>query len=78
MADRSALGREPRLRRGLRLGRQRARARIAAAGVRAEGRVHVSREETAQASKEKFGAELAFHDINTYGPPDIDLIVVGA
>src|SRR3954468_3368978 len=39
--------------------------------------VCTSREETAQASKEKFGAELAFHDINDMAAhPDIDLIVV--
>jgi predicted dehydrogenase len=39
--------------------------------------VCTSREETAQASKEKFGAELAFHDINDMvAQPDIDLIAV--
>jgi predicted dehydrogenase len=39
--------------------------------------VCTSREETAQASKEKFGAELAFHDINDMvAHPDIDLIAV--
>ena len=39
--------------------------------------VCTSHEETAQASKEKFGAELAFHDINDMAAhPDIDLIVV--
>jgi len=39
--------------------------------------VCTSREETAQASKEKFGAELAFHDIKDMAAhPDIDLIVV--
>jgi predicted dehydrogenase len=39
--------------------------------------VCTSREETAQASKEKFGAELAFHDINDMANhPDVDLIVV--
>ena len=39
--------------------------------------VCTSREETAQASKEKFGAELAFHDINDMAAhPDVDLIVV--
>ncbi len=39
--------------------------------------VCTSREETAQASKEKFGAELAFHDIKDMAAhPDIDLIAV--
>src|SRR6478736_1833875 len=39
--------------------------------------VCTSHEETAQASKEKFGAELAFHNINDMAAhPDIDLIVV--
>ena len=39
--------------------------------------VCTSREETAQASKEAFGAELAFHDINDMvAHPDIDLIAV--
>jgi predicted dehydrogenase len=39
--------------------------------------VCTSREETAQASKEKFGADLAFHDINAMAAhPDIDLIAV--
>ena len=39
--------------------------------------VCTSREETAQASKEKFGAELAFHNINDMAAhPDIDLIAV--
>ena len=39
--------------------------------------VCTSHEETAKASKEKFGAELAFHDINDMAAhPDIDLIVV--
>ncbi|HEY7465146.1 MAG TPA: Gfo/Idh/MocA family oxidoreductase [Dehalococcoidia bacterium] len=39
--------------------------------------VCTSREETAQASKEKFGAELAFHDINDMAAhPEIDLIAV--
>jgi predicted dehydrogenase len=39
--------------------------------------VCTSREETAEASKAKFGAELAFHDIDAMvNHPDVDLIVV--
>jgi predicted dehydrogenase len=39
--------------------------------------VCTSREETAQASKEKFGAELAFHDVNAMAShPDVDLVAV--
>jgi predicted dehydrogenase len=39
--------------------------------------VCTAHEETAQASREAFGAELAFHDINEMAAhPDIDLIVV--
>jgi predicted dehydrogenase len=39
--------------------------------------VCTSHEETAQASREKFGAELAFHDINDMvARPDIDLIAI--
>jgi predicted dehydrogenase len=39
--------------------------------------VCTTREETAQASKEKFGADLAFTDINAMAAhPDVDLIVV--
>ena len=39
--------------------------------------VCTSREETAQASAEKFGAELAFHDFNDMvAHPDIDLVAV--
>ena len=39
--------------------------------------VCTAHEETAQASKEKFGAQLAFHDINEMAAhPDIDLIAV--
>jgi predicted dehydrogenase len=39
--------------------------------------VCTSREETAQASKEKFGAQMAFHDINAMAAhPDVDLVAV--
>jgi predicted dehydrogenase len=39
--------------------------------------VCTSREETAQASKEKFGAELAFHDINEMAAhPEVDMVAV--